>query len=123
MNMSVKPGMSAEEIATLHYQLAMENKQDEWIKTIRKRYQETAKKKGSRPWNWWDTARTRVDKQGMSYKFKKEDTIQKRTDTRVKFFFHRLDKDGNPSGTGQVPIQLITDPDDNNEWRVDVSSW
>ncbi|GEM_PF-4754897 len=39
----------------------------------------------------------------MSYKFKNEDTGF-RTDKHVKFFFHRLDKDGKPSGSGQVSI-------------------
>jgi hypothetical protein len=34
--MSVKPGMSAKEVAILHYKLLMENNKKEWLKTIRK---------------------------------------------------------------------------------------
>ncbi len=120
--MSVKPGMSAKEVATLHYKLMMENKYEQWLKTIRKNLRDQEDKYGSSPYFWWDTGRKRVDKQKMSYKFKNEDT-RFRTDKRVKFFFHRLDKDGKPSGSGQVPITLVKDEQDNDEWRVDVSSW
>nr|MDO8079583.1 hypothetical protein [Candidatus Freyarchaeota archaeon] len=120
--MSVKPGMSAKEVAILHYKLMMENNKKEWLKTIRKRLRDQAEKYGSSPYFWWDTGRKRVDEQKMSYTFKNEDTKSK-TERRVKFFFNRLDKDGKPSGTGQVPIILVKDEEDKDEWRVDVSSW
>lgn len=95
--------MSAKEIAILHYKLMMENNKEEWLKTIRKRLRDKAERYGSGPYFWWDTGRKRVDEQKMSYKFKNEDT-RFRTDKHAKFFFHRLDKDGKPSGSGQVSI-------------------
>ncbi|MFB0560934.1 MAG: hypothetical protein ACETWM_06955 [Candidatus Lokiarchaeia archaeon] len=113
--------MSAKEVAILYYKLMMENNK-EWLKTIRKSIRGQADKYGSSPYFWWDTRIKRVDKQKMSYKFKNEDP-RFRTDRKAKFFFHRLDMDGKPSGSGQVPIHLIKDEEDNDEWRVDVSSW
>ncbi|MEX2705105.1 MAG: hypothetical protein Q6352_007580 [Candidatus Freyrarchaeum guaymaensis] len=61
--MSVKPGMSAKEIAILHYKLMMENNKEEWLKTIRKRLRDKAERYGSGPYFWWDTGKKRVDEQ------------------------------------------------------------
>ncbi|NVM54081.1 MAG: hypothetical protein HWN66_10310 [Candidatus Helarchaeota archaeon] len=119
--MSVKPGMNAKEIAILHYQLLTVNNFEEWLKTIKKIHRKKAKKKGSRPYYWWNTGRKRIDEQGMSYSFKNKDERYS-NETRQKFFFYRLDKEGNESGM-PVPITLRKDPEDNDEWRVDVSSW
>ena len=119
--MSVQPGMDAKEIAILHYQLVKENNWDEWIKTVRARLRKTAKKRGNRAFYWWDTGRKRHDEQGMSYEFSYKDARFSKED-RIKYFFLRLDKEGNQSGM-PVPITVIVDPDDNDEWRVEVSSW
>ena len=120
--MSVKRGMTAKQIAELHYKLLMQKKKAQWLKTIRKDYRDQAERYGSSPYFWWKTGRKRVDEQEFKYKYKKKDE-RYGTEKRVKFFFHRLDKKGKPMGTGQVPIILIRDPEDRNEWRVDVSSW
>ena len=112
----VKPGMSAKEIAVLHYELLTEGNQEEWLKTVKKNSISRARR------YWWETGRQRIDA-GMSFSFKNEDTIVKRTETMVKFFFNRIGKDGKPSGSGQVPITVVKDPEDNNEWRVDVGSY
>ncbi len=120
--MSVKRGMTAKQIAVLHYQLLMKDKKTQWLKTIRKRLQDQAERYGSSPYFWWKTGRKRVDEQKFQYKYKNKDERYSTKD-HIKFFFHRLDEKGKPAGTGQVPIHVIRDPDDSNEWRVDVSSW
>ncbi|MHA1628919.1 MAG: hypothetical protein ACTSXO_01785 [Candidatus Heimdallarchaeota archaeon] len=118
----VKPGMSPEEIATLHYELLIENNREEWLKTFRKRHREQADKYGSSPDLYWRTGRKYVDELGYSYKFKNKVENQS-SDKRIKFFFYRLNKEGKPQGSGQVPIHVVKDEEDNDEWRVDVASW
>ena len=106
----------AKKIAILHYKLLAENKLDEWLeKTVKKRSQKTAKN------YWWEAGRQRIGA-GMSFTFKFFDEKYS-SPTRLKIFFNRLDKDGKPSGTGQVPAIMTKDPDSNNEWRVDTGSY
>jgi hypothetical protein len=119
--LSVKPGMDAKEIAILHYQLVKENNWDEWIKSVMTRYRKNAKKRGAKPFYWWNTGRKRVDEQGMTYEFSHQDE-RFSSEKRKKFFFSRFDKEGKQSGM-PVPITLLPDPDENEEWRVSVSSW
>lgn len=114
--------MSAKEIAILHYELIMDNDYDEWLKTFTKYHQGTASQYGSSPDLYWRTGRRYIDELGYSYKFKNKVDRQS-TDKRIKFFFHRLNKEGKPQGSGQVPIILIKDEEDKDEWRVDVASW
>ncbi|MBN1329656.1 MAG: hypothetical protein JXA54_09300 [Candidatus Heimdallarchaeota archaeon] len=114
----VKPGMSPEEIATLHYELALEGNKEEWAKTIKKFLRERLDDSGSSPFYWWKTCQRYKEQYGYSYTFKNKDEKQS-SDNHIKFFFHRLNKEGNPQG--QVPIHIIIDED--GEWRVDVSSW
>ncbi|MGC9781519.1 MAG: hypothetical protein HZR80_19930 [Candidatus Heimdallarchaeota archaeon] len=116
----VKPGMSAVEIATLHYELIMENNYDEWLKTFRKFHQERADRYGSSPQLYWKTGRKYIDKLEYSYKFKLVEEKYS-TDDHKKIFFHRLNKEGKKQGSGQVPIHIVIDED--GEWRVDVASW
>ncbi|MBD3193005.1 MAG: hypothetical protein GF308_20375 [Candidatus Heimdallarchaeota archaeon] len=118
----VKPGMSAKQIAQLHYKLIMDNDRDEWLKTFRKYHRERADRYGSSPDLYWRTGRKYIDELGYSYKFK-EKVDRQSSDQRIKFFFHRLNKQGKPQGSGQVPIILVKDEEDNDEWRVDVASW
>ncbi len=118
----VKSGMTAKEIAILHYDLIMENNRDEWLKTFRVHHQNQADRYGSSPDLYWRTGRKYIDELGYSYKFKNKVEDQS-SDKRVKFFFHRLNKEGKPQGSGQVPIILVRDEEDNDEWRVDVASW
>lgn len=124
MAKKVKKGMSAKEIAILHYELLMANNKKEWLKTIRKRLRDLTEmgKKGARHDNWWEVGRQRVEEKGVKYSFKNKDERQS-TDTHIKFFFHRLLPDGSKLGSGQVPIHVIKDKDDDDEWRVDTSSW
>lgn len=122
MGKKVKPGMSPEEIATLHYELLMENNREEWLKTFKKHHREQADRYGSSPDLYWRTGRKYVDELGYSYKFKILDERYS-TEDHKKIFFHRLNKDGEPQGSGQVPIHIIKDKEDNYEWRVDVASW
>ena len=112
----VKPGLSAKEIAILHYQLLMDDNREEWIKTVSKT------RRGISANNWWKTGRKYVQKKGWSYKFRHEDNRFKKDDYH-KFFFYRLNEKGEEQGVGPVPIIIIKDPDDNDEWRVKVSSW
>ena len=118
----VKPGMSPEEIAALHYNLLMKDNRDEWLKTMTKFHQGQADRYGSSPDFYWKTGRKYVDELGYSYKFKLKDERQS-SDNKIKFFFHRLNKDGKKQGSGQVPIHVKKDIDDNDEWRVDVASY
>ncbi|MHA1380098.1 MAG: hypothetical protein ACTSRG_17130 [Candidatus Helarchaeota archaeon] len=112
----VKPGLSAKEVAILHYKLLMEDNHEEWLKTIRKLIRHNVA-------HWWKTGRKYVEKNGWSYKFRHEDDRPAfHTDDKRKFFFWRFNAKGEEQGM-PVPIKLIKDPDDNNEWRVDVSSW
>ena len=120
----VKKGMTAKQIAVLHYDLLMANNKKEWLKTVRKRLRDlTAQgKRGARHDNWWEVGRQRVEEKGVKYKYKNKDERQS-TDTSVKFFFHRLLPDGSKLGSGQVPIRVVKDKDDDDEWRVVTSSW
>ncbi|MFW9923173.1 MAG: hypothetical protein ACFFDW_07815 [Candidatus Thorarchaeota archaeon] len=120
MPKKVKPGMSAQEIATLHYELLLEGNKEEWAKTIKKSYRDRLEDNSVSPYYWWKTGRRYQEQYGYSYTFKNKDEKQS-SDTHIKFFFHRLNKDGKEQG--QVPIHIIKDKEDNNEWRVDVSSW
>jgi hypothetical protein len=120
MAKKVKPGMTAKEIATLHYELIMDNNYDEWLKTFKVLHQTQAKRYGSSPQLYWKTGRRYIDELGYSYKFKNFVEGQS-SDKRKKFFFHRLNKEGEEQG--QVPIIIIKDEEDNDEWRVDVASW
>ncbi|NHJ84864.1 MAG: hypothetical protein FK734_05345 [Asgard group archaeon] len=120
MSKKVKPGMSAQEIATLHYELLLAGDKEEWAKTIKKSLQNRIDDHGSSPYYWWKTGQRYKEQYGYSYTFKHKDE-QQSSDTHIKLFFHRLNKDGKPQG--QVPIHIIIDEEDNNEWRVDVSSW
>jgi hypothetical protein len=120
MAKKVKPGMSAKEIATLHYELLLEGNKEEWLKTIKKFLRDRADSHGSSPYYWWKTGQRYKEQYGYSYTFKNKDERQS-SDTHIKFFFHRLNKDGQKQG--QVPIHVIKDVEDDGEWRVDVSSW
>ncbi|NHJ49766.1 MAG: hypothetical protein FK733_18385 [Asgard group archaeon] len=120
MGKKVKPGMTAKEIATLHYELIMANDYDEWLKTFRVFHQERAKSYGSSPDLYWRTGRRYIDELGYTYKFKNFVENQS-SDKRKKFFFFRYNKDGDEQG--QVPIHIVIDEDDKDEWRVDVASW
>ena len=116
----VKPGMSAKEIATLHYELALEGDKDEWTKTIRTSKRNQIDTRGHGPFYWWRTSQRYKEQYGYTYTFKHKDERQS-SDDHIKLFFHRINKDGDKQG--QVPIHLIKDNEDNDEWRVDVSSW
>lgn len=118
MSKHVKPGMSAKEIATLHYELLLEGKKEEWVKTIKQMLQPRVNDSGGSPFYWWKTGRRYQEQYGYSYTFKHKDERQS-SDKHIKLFFHRLNKEGKPQG--QVPIHIIIDED--GEWRVDVSSW
>ena len=122
MGKKVKPGMSPEEIATLHYELIMENDRDEWLKTFTEFHQERADRYGSSPDLYWRTGRKYIDELGYSYKFK-EKVEDQSDDDHIKYFFFRLNKEGKEQGSGQVPIHVVKDKDNNDEWRVDIASW
>ena len=111
----VKPGMSAKEIAILFYKLVAENNQEEWLKTVRPKYRKRRAK------TWWSKGRERHEA-GFSYTFRHKDKRYSKEE-RIKFFFKRLDKDGEEAGTGMVPITVLIDEDDNKEWRVETCSW
>ncbi|NHJ03547.1 MAG: hypothetical protein EAX90_01900 [Candidatus Heimdallarchaeota archaeon] len=116
----VKQGMSAKEIATLHYELLLEGNKEEWIKTIKKSLQSRIDDRGASPYYWWKTGRRYKEQYGYSYTYKLKDERQS-SENHIKLFFHRLNKEGNQQG--QVPIHLIKDEEEDGEWRVDVSSW
>ncbi len=103
----------AKKVAIAHYKLITENKQNEWLKTLHKSQQSTAKR------YYWPAGRKWIEA-GGSYDFKFFDEKYS-SPQRLKFFFHRYDKNGKPSGTGQVPIIMTQDKDGN--WLVDVASW
>ena len=112
--------MSAEEIATLHYELLLEGNKEEWAKTIKTSIRHRVDDRGASPFYWWTTGRRYKEQYGYSYTFKLKDERQS-SEKHIKLFFHRLNKEGNKQG--QVPIHLIKDEEDNGEWRVYVSSW
>ena len=116
----VKSGMSPREIAELHYKLCLEGNKEEWAKTIKSSLRNRIDDRGVSPYYWWKTGRRYKEQYGYSYTYKLKDEKQS-SETHVKLFFHRLNNSGNKQG--QVPIHLIKDEDDGNEWRVDVSSW
>ena len=118
----VTPGLTAKEVAELHYKLLEENNQEEWLKTLETSLRSGINIYGSSAYFWWKTGRETVDKMKNTYKFKEERT-KYHTETNERFFFHRLTKDGQKSGFGQVPISVVKDSKDNNEWRVDSASY
>ncbi|MHA1220927.1 MAG: hypothetical protein ACTSQB_04270 [Candidatus Heimdallarchaeota archaeon] len=120
MGKKVKPGMSAKEIAELHYELIMENDREEWLKTFKKHHQDQADRYGSSPDLYWRTGRKYIDELGYSYKYKNIVEDQS-NDKHIKYFFFRLSKEGKPQGSGQVPIHVVID--DDGEWRIDIASW
>ena len=116
----VKPGMSPKEIATLFYDLLMANDETEWLKTMKIYHQNQAGRYGSSPNLYWKTGRKYVDELGYQYKFKNKVDDQS-SEKHIKYFFHRLNREGGKQGSGQVPIHVIIDED--GEWRVDVASF
>ncbi|MHA1125336.1 MAG: hypothetical protein ACTSO7_06365 [Candidatus Heimdallarchaeota archaeon] len=120
MSNKVKPGLSAKEIATLHYELALDGNKKEWAKTIRTSKRDQIESRGHGPFYWWNTSQRYKEQYEYTYTFKHKDERQSSED-HIKLFFHRINKDGDQQG--QVPIHIIKDKEDNDEWRVDVSSW
>lgn len=112
--------MSAKQIATLHYELLLDNKKKEWVKTIKKSLRKAVNSSSGSPYYWWKTGRRYKKQYGYSYKYKHKDERQSSA-RHIKLFFHRLNKEGKPQG--QVPIHIIKDEEDDDEWRVEVSSW
>ena len=122
MTNTVQQGMGPEEIATLHYKFLMENNRKEWLKTFRKYHQNQADKYGSSPDFYWRTGRKYVDELGYTYEFKNKDEKQS-DDKHVKLFFYRYNKEGEVQGAGPVPIHVVKDEDEGNEWRIDVATY
>lgn len=119
---TVKKGMDPIEVAKLHYKFLMENNRKEWLKTFRKYHRDSADRYGSSPDFYWKTGRKYVDELGYWYEFKHKDEGQS-TDKKVKLFFHRYNKEGETQGAGPVPIHVVKDEEDNDEWRVDVATY
>ena len=103
--------MSALEIATLHYELVLDDKKEEWAKTIKKSFRERLEDRVVSPYYWWKTGRRYQEQNGYFYTFKHKDERQS-SEKHIKLFFHRLNKEGKPQG--QVPIHVIINED--GEW-------
>ena len=113
--MSIPKGLSAIEVAKLHYDLLSKSK-EEWAETIKEFLRKqflTAR--GSSPEFWYNAGRKMVEK-GVHYEFDHVDTEE---ENYVKLFFKRIDKDGKQMGL-PVPIHLIKE---NGEWRVEMASY
>lgn len=113
MSFDEKEVEKAKAIAIAHYKLITEGKQEEWLKTMEPNKKSTAIR------YYWPAGRKWIEA-GGKYEFKFFDTKYSQP-TRLKFFFHRYDKDGNPSGSGQVPVIMVKDKA--GKWIVDVASW
>ncbi len=113
--MTVPKGLSAVEVAKLHYDLLKESR-DKWAETIVKSLREQLKKvRGSSAEFWYNTGHRYAEK-GIHYVF---DHIDKEEEDYMKIFFKRLDKDGNQMGL-PVPIHLVKE---DGEWRVKMASY
>ena len=113
MSFDEKEVEKAKAVAIKHYKLITEGKQEEWLKTMEPR------KKPDAIRYYWPAGRKWIEA-GGSYEFKFFDTKYSQP-TRLKFFFHRYDKNGKTSGSGQVPVIMVKDK--SGKWIVDVASW
>lgn len=115
--MPLKEGLSAREVAELHYKFLEENNYEGWLETLIEDIRERASFRGSTADFWWNSGHKMVDYYGVTYVFQRE--VPTGDPKRKKFFFRRLNPDGSPRGM-PVPIRLVLEK---KEWRVEQASY
>ncbi len=118
--MTVKPGMSPQEIAQLFYKLIEKQDRDAWLKTFSKFHQGRADQYGSSPDLYWRAAQKMQTKYGYVYHYLPEKD-QQINDEYWKIWFQRVNRDGEQSGS-PLPIHIRRDKDSGGEFRVDTAT-
>jgi len=109
-------GLSAREVAELHYGAIADGNRTLWVATLSERNREMADRRGSSPDFWWDTGRRYATRYGVRYRFRQ---VGIEEPDYQKIFFDRLNADGSRRGR-PVPIHMILE---NDVWRVKIGSY
>jgi len=109
-------GLSAGEVAQLHYNSVYEGDRETWVATLSARNREMADRRGSSPDFWWDTGRRYATRYGVYYRFRQASIEEPEYQ---KLFFDRLNADGSRRGR-PVPIHMVLEDDG---WRVKIASY
>ena len=114
-----KKNLDADEVAKKHYNLLMDDKYEEWLKTLneRARRQADTTMRGFKAEFYWNSGRKWVTEYGIRYEFEREGRSFM-ANTRT-FFFNRVGKDGKNVGH---PVKIVMKPED-GEWKVSVPSY
>ena len=109
-------GLSAREVAELHYKTIFEGHRAAWVATLSERNREMADRRGSSPDFWWDTGRRYATRYGVHYLFRQ---VGIEEPDYQKIFFDRLNADESRRGR-PVPIHMVLEDDG---WRVKTASY
>ncbi len=109
-------GLSAREVAELHYKAIFEGERAVWVATLCERNREMADRRGSSPDFWWDTGRRYATRYGVHYRFRQ---VSIEDPDYQKIFFDRLNADGSRRGR-PVPIHMVLEGD---TWGVKTASY
>ena len=109
-------GLSAREVAELHYKAIADGDRAVWVTTLSQRNREMADRRGSSPDFWWDTGRRYATRYGVYYRFRQ---VGIEEPGYQKLFFDRLNADGSRRGR-PVPIHMILEDE---VWRVKMVTY
>jgi len=109
-------GLSAREVAEIHYKTIFEGQREAWVATLSERNREMADRRGSSPDFWWDTGRRYATRYGVHYQFRQ---VGIEEPDYQKIFFDRLNADESRRGR-PVPIHMVLEDDG---WRVKIASY
>ena len=109
-------GLSAREVAELHYKAIADGDRALWVATLSQRNREMADRRGSSPDFWWDTGRRYATRYGVYYRFRQ---IGIEEPDYQKLFFDRLNADGSRRGR-PVPVHMILEDE---VWQVKMVTY
>lgn len=115
----VKENDDALLLAKKHYELLVENRYEEWLHTFESyvERQTLSGIRGTGPEFYWRAGRSWVDNHGIHYEYEKEDPVNETR--RRRFYFYRVDADGNNVGYHLV-INMILE---GKNWKVFIPSY
>lgn len=109
-------GLSAREVAELHYKAIADGDRTLWVATLCQRNRQMADRRGSSPEFWWETGRVYATRYGVYYCFRQ---VGIEEPDYEKLFFDRLNADGSRRGR-PVPIHMVLEGD---TWGVKTASY
>ena len=106
-------------VAEKHYQLLMDKKHEEWLKTFTVNVQKQAASgmRGTRSEFYWNAGRSWVEKYGIRYEFSEEKPGYSEGEHFV--FFRRVGQDGAQKGLKVKATMKLED----GKWKVGVPSY